>query len=184
MNTESSKIISELEKISNDVQKTFGNLAPAQINWKPGAEGWSVAQCFDHLIKTNALFYNELDQIAAGTRQSSFLEKYSPLSFVWSGLLINSLKKDSRKFKVPTQKIAPPSEIDPKIVEKFTAHQAELIEKIKPTETADWNKIKITSPFLKVATYTLLNGFQIIVEHEKRHFRQAERVTKSENFPR
>lgn len=178
------EIISELQNISAETQKTFGKLSAEQINWKPSETGWSVGQCFEHLIKSNELFYGELDKIASGTRQNSFLEKWSPLSSVWGNLLISSLKKDERKFKAPTQKIVPPSDIDAHIIEIFAAHQAELIEKIKQTEAADWNKIKVTSPFMKLMTYKLADGFQVIVEHEKRHFRQAERVTETDGFPK
>lgn len=178
-----SEIVSELETISIDAQKTFGNLSHAQINWRPSAESWSVGQCFEHLIKTNELFYSDLDKISDGTRQNSFLESYSPLSGFFGNLLINSLKKDERKFKAPSQKIVPPSDVDAEIVGNFTAHQAELIEKIKRIETADWNKVKITSPFMKLMTYKLSDGFRVVVEHEKRHFRQAKRVTETEGFP-
>lgn len=178
-----SEIVSELETISADAQKTFGNLSPAQINWRASAESWSVGQCFEHLIKTNELFYSDLDKISDGTRQNSFLESYSPLSGFFGNLLINSLKKDERKFKAPSQKIVPPSDVDAEIVGNFTAHQAELIEKIKRIETGDWNKVKITSPFMKLMTYKLSDGFRVVVEHEKRHFRQAKRVTETEGFP-
>ncbi len=178
-----SEIISELQMISENAQKTFGSLSGDQINWKPSAESWSVGQCFEHLIKSNELFFDKLDEIADGKHKHSFLESFSPLSGIFGNLLINSLKKDSRKFKAPTKKIVPPSAIDPNIVEIFAAHQAELNEKIKQTKTADWSKTKVTSPFLKIATYTLDDGFQIIVEHEKRHIRQAERLTKTDGFP-
>jgi DinB superfamily len=179
-----SEIIFDLRTISNDTKNISGKLSAEQINWKPSETGWSVGQCFEHLIKSNELFYGELDKIADGTRRNSFLESYSPLSGFWANLLINSLKKDSRKFKAPTQKIVPPSEIDARIVEKFVSHQAELIGKIKRIESADWNKIKITSPFMSLMTYRLSDGFQVIVEHEKRHFRQAERVIRTDGFPK
>jgi hypothetical protein len=183
MFVESDNLIGALQTISADAQKSFGNLSAAQINWKPSAEGWSVGQCFEHLIKTNELFYVELDKIAKGSRQNSFLENYSPLSGFFGSLLVNSLKKDARKFKAPSQKIVPPSEIDAHIIEIFAAHQSELIGKIKRTESTDWKKIKITSPFMKLMTYRLADGFQVVVEHEKRHIRQAERVMQTENFP-
>lgn len=178
-----SEIISELEKISTDTLEKFGNLSSAQINWRPSANGWSVGQCFEHLIKTNELFYDEMDKIAGGARRSSFLENYSPLSGFFGNLLINSLKKDERKFKAPSPKIVPPSEIDVNIIEIFAGHQAELIGKIKQTENVDWNKTKITSPFMKLMTYRLSDGYRVFVEHEKRHFRQAERVVQTSGFP-
>lgn len=177
------EIIPELQKISADALEKFGALSPAQINWRPSADGWSIGQCFEHLIKTNELFYADLDKIADGTRRHSLLESFSPLSGFFGGLLINSLKKDERKFKAPSQKIVPPSEIDANIIELFAGHQVELIGKIRQTENADWKKTKVTSPFMKLMTYRLSDGFQVIVEHEKRHFRQAERVLNANNFP-
>lgn len=176
-------MISALQKIAADAQTAFGSFSAEQINWRPPAEGWSVGQCFEHLIKSNELFYDKLGEIADGKHKHSLLEKFSPLSGFFGGLLISSLKKDARKFKAPTQQIVPPSEIDPNIIELFAAHQAELIGKIKRTETADWKRVKVTSPFLNIVTYKLADGFQIIVEHEKRHFRQAERVTQANGFP-
>lgn len=183
MNDNLKKLTVELQKIAENSQKTFGNLSPAQINWRPSAESWSVGQCFEHLIKSNELFYDKLDEIAEGRQNHSALEKFSPLSGFFGNLLIGSLKKDARKFKAPTEKIVPPSEIDPNIIEIFAGHQAELIGKIIKIETADWSKIKITSPYMKFMTYRLNDGFAIVVEHEKRHFRQAERVTKENDFP-
>jgi hypothetical protein len=183
MNGQSSDLISELEKISENAQKTFGWLSPAQINWRAAGESWSVGQCFEHLIKTNELFYGELEKIASGNRKNSFWENWSPFTSLGGKFLVNSLKKDERKFKAPTPKIVPPSEIDANIIELFAAHQAELIEKIRRTENADWRKTVITSPFVKVMTYNLADGFRVVVEHEKRHFRQAERVMQSQGFP-
>ncbi len=177
------EVISELEKLAENTRNAFGKFSGEQINWKPSDEGWSVGQCFEHLIKTNELFYDELEKIAAGTRQNSFWENWSPLSGFGGSLLINSLKKDERKFKAPTPRIVPPSAVDAAIIEKFAAHQAELIEKIKRCEKADAQKTVITSPFMKLMTYRLSDGFTVVIEHEKRHFRQAERLTKSENFP-
>ncbi len=183
LNQDLYNVIDEMTEIGQKAELTFGHLSAKQINWKPSADGWSVGQCFEHLIKSNELFYDDLERVATGTRQNSFLENYSPLSSFFGNLLINSLKKDERKFKAPTQKIVPPSEIDANIIKLFAAHQAELAGKIKQTEIADWRKVKITSPFMKLITYKLLDGYQIVIEHEKRHFRQAERVLKMANFP-
>jgi len=177
------EVISELEKITENTRAAFGGFSGEQINWKPSDEGWSVGQCFEHLIKTNELFYDELEKIAAGSRRNSFWENWSPLSGFGGRLLINSLKKDARKFKAPSPKIVPPSAVDAAIIEKFVAHQTELIEKIKRCEKADLQKTVITSPFMKLMTYRLSDGLTVVIEHEKRHFRQAERVVKSDNFP-
>lgn len=184
MNNEVNQVIDQLQQISENATKTFGSLSAEQVNWRPSDEGWSVGQCFEHLIKSNELFFDKLDEIADGKHKHSFLENFSPLSGFFGSFLISSLKKDSRKFKAPSQKIVPPSEIDAKIIEIFAAHQSKLSGKIKGTENENWNKTKVTSPFLSIATYKLSDGYKIIVEHEKRHFRQAERVMQTQGFPK
>ncbi len=183
MNDQSNNLTGELEEISENARKTFGNLSVEQINWRPSAEGWSVGQCFEHLIKTNALFFPELEKIALGERKNSFLENYSPLSGFFGNLLVKSLQKDERKFKAPSPDIVPPSEVSADIINQFAAHQTKVVEKIKQTQSVDWQKTKITSPFMKLMTYKLTDGFRIVVEHERRHFRQAERVLQAQGFP-
>ncbi len=178
------KLISELQKISTDFQQSFGSLSDKQINWKPAAESWSVGQCVEHLIKSNEMLYDVIGKIADGTKQNSFLENWSPLSGFFGGFLIRSLKSDSKKFKAPTQAIVPPSEIDPHIIEIFEAHQTEVIEKIRSTENADWKKTIVTSPFLQIITYSLKDAYAAMVEHEKRHFRQAKRAVETDGFPK
>lgn len=183
MKNELENLTLELERISGEAQTTFGKFSEAQINWQPAAEMWSVGQCFEHLIKTNLLFLQELEIIAAGNRRNSWWENYSPLSGFFGRIIINELKADKRKIKAPA-KIVPASSVAANIIEDFAAHQIETIAKIKTVKNVDWQKTKMTSPIMKLITYKLADGLQIVVEHEKRHFRQAEKVLQNENFPR
>lgn len=177
-------LLSELEQISENAQKTFGRLSEKQVNWRPSAESWSVGQCFEHLIKINSEYFPELERIIKGEKKNHFWENYSPFSGFFGNLMFKHLSPQSeRKLKAP--KVAEPStsDIRPTIIEDFARHQAELTRTIRRTENLDTKKIILTSPFLKVITYSLFDAYRIIVTHEKRHFRQAERVTKMENFP-
>lgn len=178
------EIISEYEKVGEDVQKTFGNLSAEQINWKPRADSWSVGQCLDHLIKSNEEFDPQFQAIAKGEKTPTFWEKYSPLTSFFGNFLLKSLKNDARKFKAPSKAIVPPSDISADIVEQFVKHQREVVEKIKSLENVDLQKTVVTSPFLKLMTYRLGTALEIGVEHEKRHFRQAQRVMQTEGFPK
>ena len=47
--------------IASDVQSVFGRLDEAQLNWRPDAARWSVAQCFDHLLNANREMFQALD---------------------------------------------------------------------------------------------------------------------------
>lgn len=173
-----------LSEVAADVTASFGSLTPDQLNWKPAEKSWSVAQCLDHIIKTNHEFDAEIDKIAVGTRQNSFWENYSPFT-AWGGrFLIKAVSEDSKKAKAPSDRIVPPSEIDADIVERFGSEIANVARKVEACAAADRKKTVVTSPFLVVFTYTLDDALTVLVEHTKRHVRQAKRVVAAEGFPK
>jgi len=176
-------VVSQFKAVTEEVEKSFGGLSAEQLNWKPAPESWSVGQCLDHLIKSNEEYYSELDALAAGTRKNTLWQNWSPLSGIAGMFLVNTLKKDSQKVKT-NQKMTPPSDIAADIVDKFAAHQAEFTAKIRSTANADWRKTVLTSPFVKIMTYRMDVGLQALIEHEKRHVRQAKRVMAIDGFPK
>jgi len=64
-------LINEANVIAVDAKSTFGRLTPTQLNWKPSAERWSVAQCFDHLLTSNKGYLPIIDSILAGKKPTS-----------------------------------------------------------------------------------------------------------------
>jgi len=176
-------VIAELENVTADVKESFGGLSSEQLNWRQAPESWSVGQCLNHLVRSNEEFYPELDSLAAGARKNTFWQTWSPLSGIAGMFLVNTLKKDGQKVKT-NQKMTPPSDIANNIVDEFAAHQSEFIEKIRSTENANWHRTVLTSPFVKIMTYRMDVGLQALIEHEKRHVRQAKRVTAMDGFPR
>jgi hypothetical protein len=63
VNEELPTLIVEATAIAGDAGRRFGALNREQLNWKPDAGQWSVAQCFEHLIKINALYFPQLRRI-------------------------------------------------------------------------------------------------------------------------
>ncbi|MEQ1761946.1 MAG: DinB family protein [Pyrinomonadaceae bacterium] len=176
-------IVADMNTVAEDARATFGTLNDDQLNWKPGEKSWSVGQCLDHLIKTNEQFYPEFAKLASGNRKNSFIENYSPLTG-WAGrFLINAVSEDSKKAKAPSKAIVPPSDIGAGIVDAFCEHISEVNKKIEAVAVADRKKTVVTSPFLAVFTYTLDDAYTVLVEHSKRHIRQAKRVMEAEGFP-
>lgn len=176
-------IISDMNAVAEDAKATFASLSNEQLNWKPGEKSWSVAQCLDHIIKTNEQFYPEFAKLASGSRKNSFWENISPFTG-WGGrFLIKAVSEDSKKAKAPSKSIVPPSDIDAGIVDKFCYHIAEVNKKVEAVAGADRKRTVVTSPFLAVFTYTLDDAYTVLVEHSKRHIRQAKRVMEADGFP-
>lgn len=168
---------------ATDAAAAFGGLTVEQLNWKPSEKGWSVAQCLEHIILTNREFDAEFEKLASGTRKNSFWENVSPFSG-WAGrFLIKAVSEDSKKAKAPSDRIVPPSNIPGDIVPQFVEHIADVNKQIESCAAADRQKTVVTSPFLFVFTYKLDDAFTVLVEHTKRHIRQAKRVIEAEGFP-
>jgi hypothetical protein len=47
---ELASLIGTLQSLAGTVLQRFGPLSAAQLNWKPAADQWRVAQCLDHLV--------------------------------------------------------------------------------------------------------------------------------------
>jgi hypothetical protein len=172
-----------MTEVATDAVNQFGGLSAGQLNWKPSEKGWSIAQCLEHIIKTNHEFDAEFVKLASGTRTNSFWENYSPFSGLGGRFLINAVSTDSKKAKVPSQRIAPPSDIDAGIVEKFADEIAAVNKKVEACANVDREETIVTSPFLFVFTYKFDDALTVLVEHSKRHVRQAKRVKEVEGFP-
>jgi DinB superfamily len=178
------QIYNEAEAIAGDAKALFGHLNSEQLNWKPAADSWSVAQCLDHLISANHEYHPVFDRILKGEYKKTFLHGMPFLPAIFGRLMIKTLSPDShRKLKAPGAARPSSSSIDPQIVDRFVAHQRETLAKMRLLGNSDPTGMIITSPFLSVVVYSLLDTFRLIVAHERRHFAQAQRVMETGGFP-
>lgn len=176
-------LISAANDIAAGAKSTFGRLTPAQLNWKPSAERWSVAQCFEHLLTSNKGFFPRIEGVIAGVKPT-FWQRMPVVPGLAGKLLIKSLDpKSTRKIKAPKKFQPAHSDISPSVIDDFVDQQAKIVEKMKSTEHLDLEKIIITSPVAAAITYSMMDAYRIIVVHERRHFEQARRVTEEASFP-
>lgn len=176
-------LIAAANQVAADAKSTFGNLSPGQLNWKPSAERWSVAQCFDHLLTSNKGYLPIIDDVLKGRKQS-FWESMPLLPGLAGKLLIKSLDPaTTRKMKAPKRFEPAQSNITPEVINNFVDQQTRIVEKMEHTKHLDLEKIIITSPALGAVTYSLMDAYRVIVVHEHRHFQQAKRVTEEAAFP-
>src|SRR5215813_2979452 len=170
-------LIIAVNDVAIEARTTFGRLTPAQLNWKPSAERWSVAQCFDHLLTSNRGYFPIIDGVLAGKKQT-FWQSMPVLPGFMGKLLIKSLDPvKGRNLKAPKKFEPAQSDISSSVIDDFAVQQATIVEKMKATEHLDLERIIINSPVTAVVTYSLMDAYRVIVVHEARHFQQARRVT-------
>jgi hypothetical protein len=179
------QVYDETEAIAVDAKTLFGHLNAEQLNWKPAPDSWSVAQCLDHLITANRSYDPAFELILKGAYRKTFMHRMPFLPGFFGRTLIKAVSPNAqRKLKAPGQARPSSSSVDPQIVERFVSHQRETLAKMKSMEHRNPAEIIITSPFVSVAVYSLLDAFRLMVAHERRHFAQAQRVTQADRFPR
>ena len=185
MTQELSQLVDDLNAVAADARSSFGQLTTQQLNWKPSASEWSVAQCLDHLITSNAGYIPIINKIKRGEYKRSFKERLPLLPRVFGSLVLNAVKPETKR-KLKAGKLFEPasSAIPADIVSRFEAQQKQIAEQMSSTEELDLRKIIITSPVASFVTYSLFNGYQIIVAHDQRHVAQAKRVMARDGFPK
>lgn len=177
-------LIAAAQEIASDVKSSFSALSPAQVNWKPAPDSWSVGQCLDHLIVSNRSYYPIVDEVVSGRKETSLWQQMPLLPGLFGRMLIKALDPaTTRKIKAPAVFQPAASDVDPRIVDLFLDSQRQTIEKMKSTRGLDLAQIIITSPAASIVTYSLLDAFRIIIVHERRHILQAKRVTTTTGFP-
>ncbi len=177
------EIVLDLTNVVDEARAAFDRLSCDQLNWKPSQDGWSVAQCLDHIRLTNEQLTAEIERKIAG-ETNSFWESWSPFSGYLGGFLLKSMKADGKKFKAPSETIVPPSDLPGDIVDRFGANIADVKDVVERAKVLDPKRTVLTSPFMPMMTYRLDDALAIIAEHTKRHIRQAKRVLETEGFPR
>lgn len=162
----------------------FDHLNNRQLNWKPSAEQWSIAQCLDHLVVSNNTYFPVLEKIASGSHKMNWWERNSPLSGVFGKMLVNQLKETvKRKMRAPQLFRPAASEINTDIILSFNTQLDKFLKLMNECLDADLDKTIITSPVSRIITYNLKDAYTILVQHLHRHINQAIRVKNNPSFP-
>ena len=184
MNPELPALITEATAIAADAESAFARLTRDQLNWKPAADEWSVAQCFDHLIKINSTYFPQWRRIEEGAYRPTWRDRVPLLARFFGLIVLRAVQPASkRKFKAAKHVEPSSSAIDGDIIARFTSHQHQVIQHMTLAGSRDATAIIITSPVAPIAYYSLLDAFRIIVAHERRHMAQAARVVRADGFP-
>jgi hypothetical protein len=173
-----------LAYLSREIQQQVVSLSTSQLNWKPNKMEWSVGQCLDHLIVTNTSYFPQIDQLLAGTKQSTLWERLPLLPTLYGRIMIRILGPESTsRVPAPNAFLPTQSDVQPQIASLFLSMQEEISQRILACQHLPIADIVITSPASNFVIYSLLDAFRIIVVHEQNHFNQLMRLIQHPDFP-
>ena len=178
------QVRSGLDDIAREAQATFGGFDARQLNWRPDTTRWSVAQCFEHLLTANRLMVRAAEDALDDARPRTMWQRLPVLPGVLGRMLIRSQSPaTTRKFKAAPEAQPASSAIAADIIERFVEQHVDTVARVRALDERDAARVIMTSPFIRVVTYSVLDGLRLIVAHDRRHFEQARRVMLSPGFP-
>lgn len=179
------QVRSELDKTAADVRAAFGRFDVRQLNWRPAAAAWSVAQCLEHLARSNREMCRAISQASDPSHPRTVWQRLPLLPRLFGRLLITTqAPAGTRKFTAPQAATPSASEIDARVIERFVDGQHEVSALARSLAGRDLARTIMGSPFKSFVTYSVLDGFRLIAAHERRHYEQARRVRAASGFPK
>lgn len=164
----------DIYKITAEFISKFGHLSVEQLNLKPAADVWSIAQNISHLIVINRTYFPIFEELQKGTYKVPFTRRIGFLVNFFGNSILKTVQPDRRK-KMRTFPMWEPdkSTISGDIFSKFEEHQKMLAYFVENADKFIKQGAVISSPANKVIVYKLETAFEIIITHEKRHLAQA-----------
>jgi hypothetical protein len=178
------RLIQELERLSDIVAERFVPLTAEQLNWKVDPTEWSIGQCLDHLITTDAQYIPIFEQTAQGTLRRNAWQQFPLLPRLFGDMLYNSTHPQTAR-SVPSPRIFRPTNnpVEPDVCEQFQAHQQQIIDLMRANQDQPIDERIISSPVAVWMVYSLGDAFRLTVVHQYLHLAQAERVRHATDFP-
>jgi len=174
---------SGLQDVMRQAQATFGAYDAQQLNWRPDATRWSVAQCFEHLLTSGNLIRRAAEDALNGTAPRTIWQRLPILPRIAGRLLIRSLAPDATRKLAAPPAAQPASDVSADVIRRFVDQHRQLVEWVSTLDETRASRVIMTSPFVDVVTYSVLDACRILIAHDRRHFEQARRVTQSPGFP-
>jgi hypothetical protein len=179
-------VTSEAEKNSDTARSLTSGLTEAQLNWKPSAEKWSIAQCLEHLAVATKEFERYFQAALEGGRKKWPVNDPPPYKpSMVGGWLAKQVSPDAER-KLSAPKIFRPADSSniQGSLEMFVDQQARFLDFVRQCRGIDYNKTRLRSPVTPLMRYSLADAFVITVLHGQRHLAQARRVREMPEFPR
>ena len=185
MQTDNNTIVQELldltEKATAAAER-FKGLDETTLNFKEGAEKWSILECIEHLSLYGDYYLPEIRKALLSNKaregnnvfRSGFIGNYfANLMKVKNGKIV--------RMKTATDKNPVGSKLTPMTIDRFLKQQELLRSLLNQARHADLTRTKVPISVARFVKLRLGDTFRFFVYHIDRHIVQAEKVANIQN---
>ena len=174
-------VVQSLESAQSRLRRLTDRLQEPDWNRKPAPNGWSAAECVEHLNLTSRAYIPLLrDAVArAGEVRRPPTTHYHHDALGWFLSKMFGPLRHLGKLRLVRVKTTPAFEPKPgrsrtEILSDFVRLQAELISLVRSADGLPIDEVKIVSPFGGRMKYGAYSALVIVSRHQHRHLEQAE----------
>jgi hypothetical protein len=178
-------LLRAIAEVEADAVALTTPLSDAQGNWQPGGgRGWSIAQCLDHLARSNAVYTGHFLPIAERARSAGgrpFAGLHPTSLGRW---FVRSLEPPPRQKTRTFKRLIPASSIP--LAEALSALRAShdaYRRLVGAAAEVDVNRVVAANPFFSFVPMRLSTALLVIPAHDRRHLWQARQVLAARGFP-
>lgn len=162
------------------------DLDAAQLNWRPAAAAWSIAQCLEHTLLGADSYSENLRPVIdrAKAKQLGFEGNILPRHTMMGRLILRAVEPTAKRKMTSPRIFAPTqSEISGDVVERFIRSHGTIADLILDCDGLDINRLRLSSPVARLIRINVADAFTILVTHAERHLNQAQNVREAAGFP-
>lgn len=156
-----------------------------QFHWRPrDGQGWSIAQCLDHLAVINSFYSPSIQQSIDDARARTWTRRgpatpgFFGRRFIWS-----QEPPVKRRFSAPAPVQPGPSRSREEILRVYHDAHAVLRRLIADAADVDVNRATFPNPFFRIIRMRVSTALLVLAAHDRRHLWQAEQVRTAHGFP-
>jgi hypothetical protein len=170
------RAIAELTASRQQFLDSVAGLSPAQWNFKPDANTWSVAECAEHIAVSEDVIFGSVTKIVQGPADP---DKKSAVTddFILKGVADRTHKFQAPEVLRPTHRFATTQET----IDHFKQSRERTIAYVRDTQD-DLRGHFFDHPVLK--TLDTYQWILLLSAHSQRHTAQLNEVKANPNFPK
>lgn len=172
----------QLDAAERDARMLVQNLAEERGGWRPETGSWSVAECLDHLARTNHVYLSAMKEPTVRGRAASRFRRGPAVPGFLGRWFVGRMEppiKAPFRMKSP-RSVGPNAQTSlASAFSSFTASQDEVRDFLTASADLDLAAIPFPNPFVRGIRFSLATGLHVITAHERRHMWQAWRVRRA-----
>jgi hypothetical protein len=174
------ELMAELARLAFEASRLAAPLDEERFNWQPEpGKSWSVGQCLEHLVRSNRLYLDAMEDVARAAAKAEGHCDPIPLDPGRLGRwFVGEMEPPPKRRMTSPKKSQPPSMcMKEATLVAFAGEQQRIIEFVRETACLDCNEIQFKNPFLYgLRVFNLATGLLVLAAHERRHLWQAAQV--------